>query len=96
MIREEQLGPDMVLIRRQDVVTRVLDNQAILLCPETRRPFRLNEAGVRIWEMMDRPMRVEEMVASIQQSYQVDRDEALPDVLAFLGELISTNLVTKV
>ena len=96
MMQADHLEPGAVLVRREDVAMRTLDDQAILLCPETRRPFRLNEAGARIWEMMGRPRRVEDLVAAIQDSYGIDRSVAFSDVAAFLDRLLSSKLITRV
>ena len=93
MCQKAALKPDDLVIKREDVVSRFLDNKAILVCPESRHPFRLNEVGTRIWELMDHHMRVDDLIDKVHGFYQMDRDEIYPDIIAFLAELLERNLI---
>jgi hypothetical protein len=84
---------DTLVVKRPEVVSRTLDDKVILLCPEVCHPFRLNESGTRIWEWMDLPRRVGDLVTEFQDLYEVGREDALRDVTAFLSELLERNLI---
>lgn len=93
MIQKTALMRDAVIVKSQKVVSRFVDGKAVLLCPESYHPFRLNETGSRIWGLMDEPRRVDDLVNEIHGLYEVDREEILRDVMAFLSELLERNLI---
>lgn len=87
------LKPGDIVVKGEDVVARFLEDRAILLHPDSRHPFRLNEVGTRIWELMDRHNRIEDLIEALSGVYEIDRDQAFPDIMAFLEELLKRNLI---
>ena len=89
------IRPDDQVIRKKGVVYRILDGQILLLRPGDPRPFRLNETGTRLWQMMERPARVADLIRRVANRYRIDTDRAAPDVTAFLADLMERRLITK-
>ena len=89
------LKPDDIVIKKKNVVCRFLDERAILLNPGYHHPFWLNQMGTRIWQLMDHHSRVDDLIDSIYGLYQVDRDEAAPDIISFLSELIEKEFIKR-
>jgi hypothetical protein len=93
MVQRTFLRSDALIEKRGEVVSRFVDGKVVLLCPESFHPFRLNESGARIWSLMAHPRRVGDLVDELQGLYEVDREEVLLDVMAFLSELLERNLI---
>lgn len=93
MVQKNHLNHDAVITQRKGVVSRFVDGKAVLLCPESFHPFRLNETGARIWALIDHPRRVGDLAEELQGLYEVDREEFLRDMTAFLLELLERNLI---
>ena len=55
--------------------------------------YTLNEAGSRIWQLIDGRTRADQVVAVIVQEYDVAADEATRDVNDFLANLEAAGLI---
>ncbi|MBW1705901.1 MAG: PqqD family protein [Deltaproteobacteria bacterium] len=93
MSQKNDLKPDDIVTKKKNVVCRFLDERAILLAPGYHHPFRLNEMGTRIWQLMDHHSRVDDLIDSVYGFYQVDRDEVVPDIISFLSKLMEKKLI---
>jgi hypothetical protein len=83
------------VIKRKDIISRTIDDQMLLLCPESNRLFRLNNVGARIWELLDHNKRVDDLIDSVGDLFQIDRDSAVSDVLSFLNALLNKKLIRQ-
>lgn len=76
-----------------DLMMADLEGEAVLLDIESGRYFGLNEVGTHIWTLLDEPRRVEEIVAALQGVYAVPVESLQEDVMAFIEQMISRNLL---
>jgi hypothetical protein len=74
-----------------DVIETDLENEFILLDPQTQEMFVLNETGRRIWRAL--PAREEMLVRSVLEAYDVPRESAEADVRRLMAELLEARLV---
>ena len=84
---------DVIIKKRGNSVTRVLDCKAIILIKENQRPFRLNEVGTKIWEWMDTPRQKNELIELMCTAYQTEKSDVTSDLDSFLLELYLKNLI---
>ena len=77
-----------------DTAARLIDDKVFVLNPETSELHALNEVGARIWELADGVRPVADIVATIEQEYDVSTQSAQADVAGFLDELVAKGLVT--
>ena len=61
---------------------------------EGNRYFSLNTLGTAIWELLEQPRNISEIVEAIQSSYDVDGEQARQDVTEFLEVLESRKLIS--
>jgi hypothetical protein len=85
-------GNDLV-IKQKNVVTRVLDEETILMRVNYKYPFRLDKMGTMIWQLMDRHQRVGDLIQYVCDSFDVKREDATKDILAFLEKLRGKGLL---
>ena len=55
--------------------------------------YGLEEIGVQIWNMMEKPIRVADLVAQLNTRYQVESEQCEADTLEFLEELFAEDLI---
>jgi hypothetical protein len=82
-----KVGLKAEVARSLGSIWRVIEGEVIILTPENATLHVLNELGTRIWELMDGPIRVEEIVSKIVAEYEVDEETVKKDVLDFLSSL---------
>jgi hypothetical protein len=56
--------------------------------------YSLNEVGACIWQLVQEPRSVDELVEAITAKFEVERDQCLADILALLTDLAAHRLVT--
>lgn len=74
------------------VVSRLVDDEAVLVLPHTGKVKVLNKVGGRIWELSDGKRSVKEIACIIHQEYKVTLEVAEADTLAFLKELAERDM----
>ena len=89
------MKPDDNVIKRKNIISRIIDDQMLLLCPESNRLFRLNKVGASIWELLDQHQKVDELINFVGDLYQIEQDNAASDVLTFLNPLLDNKLIRQ-
>jgi len=79
--------------RNLNMVTSNLDGEIVMMSVEHGEYFGLDEIGTRIWEFLEKPVIVEELITSLTNEFEVERQECEHDTLEFLEELLSKELV---
>jgi hypothetical protein len=74
--------------------SRVLEEQAVVIVIDEQKLHTLNEVGTFLWSAMGREGRpVGELIDAVLEEFDVDRERATEDVLAFLDELAKLGAV---
>jgi hypothetical protein len=96
MALPKSLGPDSVVrVSSNQVYSRLGDEVAIL---ELDRGvyYGLNDTGSFLWNLMQKPVRVNEMSAALVEEFDVDAETAEKDLLQVLGDLRDAGLIENV
>jgi len=90
----------MNAIARQATVVAVKDQiscnvaeEAVILHITTGTYFGLNEVGAAVWNLIQSPRTVAEIVAELQQRFEVSADQCEADLLRLFQELDQAGLV---
>ena len=70
-----------------------LDGEKVMMDLEKGRYFMMNQVGSRIWELIENPLKVNEIVNALLQEYDVRRDTCEKEVMDFLNKLNNANLI---
>ena len=73
---------------------RVYDGEAVVLCSDDSTLNSLNAVGTLIWESADGKKPVSAIVTRICEEFEVDRERAERDVMAFIARLRERGLLT--
>ena len=72
----------------QEIVLREEDEGAFLFDPDTGRICYLNELGVDLWKLFEKPTTPEQLIGRIHLEYpDVPMDQITNDCLTFLEDL---------
>jgi len=96
MAQTKALGPDSVVrVSSNQVYSRLGDEVAILELDQGVY-YGLNDTGSFLWNLMQKPVRVNEMRAALVEEFDVDADTAGKDLLRVLGDLRDAGLIENV
>lgn len=90
---EASIAPHHTVVVSRNQVSTSLGNEAVILGAEAGQYFGLNELGARVWELVQRPVRVSAICAALEAEYDVQPEVCERDVIELLGELRSKGLL---
>jgi Coenzyme PQQ synthesis protein D (PqqD) len=93
MMTEKQVSLESAVAVSDDAVFRVLEGEAVILNLKTGTYFGLNEAGTRIWSLIQEHGSLRRVFEVMQQEYQVAPQELETDILDLVDQLHSKGLV---
>ncbi len=76
-----------------DVVSRLIDGEAVLVHPGQGVVRVLNQVGAYLWELTDGERSAADLAAALVAEYEVDPARAQADVLAFLADLAERGVI---
>jgi methyltransferase-like protein len=82
-----------VYTKKEKIPWRVIDNEAVIVDLSGNSVLQLNDVGRYIWEQIDGTTQLSEIVHSIVEEYEIDRETAFTDVTGFIEQLIAKDLV---
>lgn len=85
---------DSVPRRTPSVVSRLIDDEAVLVHPGQGKVRVLNPVGARLWELADGERTAGDIAQIIAGEYEVDPARAEADTLAFYGDLAERGVLT--
>jgi hypothetical protein len=90
---QEQLFRASTTRIREDVVFRKLEGEAVILNLETGTYFGLDAVGTRIWELVQEQGRVDAVLESLLQEFEVEPARCEQDLLGLLDQLYAKGLI---
>ncbi|WP_018290035.1 PqqD family protein [Verrucomicrobium sp. 3C] len=79
---------------RESVLHTRLETESVLLDLDSGLYFSLNAVGSRIWDRLaEGPRTIDELLTEITNEYEVSREQAEPDLLVLLQELVRCKLL---
>jgi hypothetical protein len=87
------LTSDSVVSRAADLMSTRVGKEIFVLNPARDNYIGLDDIGGRIWDLIQAPMRVNDLCLQIIQEYQGDRQQIPAELLDFLNELNGEGLL---
>ena len=93
MALPKEIGLDTIVTQATGLVAADMDGEKVMLNIEKGKYFGLNGIGGRIWELLEKPQTVWEVVAALLKEYDVEEKTCQQDVLTYLRKLYVQGLV---
>ncbi len=88
-----KLSNNSTVVVTDDVVSCDLDGEAAILNIEDGVYYGLDPIGAKIWNLIQKPCLLNDVVETIWQEYEVDKEQCKQDILELMEELINNGLV---
>jgi hypothetical protein len=82
-------------IRSEEVLSRELDGELVLLDLQTEEYFGLDEVGVLVWALLEQPLSLDGLVEAVMAEYEVAEEQLRADLAALVAELAAAGLVAE-
>ena len=87
---------ERAFVRVENLLVSEVDGESVILDQNSEVYYGINEVGSHIWERVEEPRTVEELVESTSTAYDVSREECREDIEDFLTDLLDAGLVERV
>ena len=89
---------DQVFVRSQSVVSRRVAGETLIVpirgkVGDLASIFSFNETGSLIWQTLETPKSLVELIDVVEAEYSVEREQAEHDATQFLNEMLAVGLV---
>ena len=89
---------DQVFIRSKTVVSRRVAGETLIVpirgkVGDLASIYSFNQTGSLIWQLLETPKGLADLIAALEQEYDVAPDQARQDVTQFLQDTLAVGLV---
>ncbi len=81
------------VIRSNDPIAEPVDDELVMADIDRGKYYGLNDIATAIWQNLETKITVEDLCKRLCESYEVTPEECSAEVLAFLKELETRNLI---
>ena len=85
----------MPLSRNPEICAAELDGEICLFNPENAEYLNLNSTGSTIWNLIDAPSEIDELISNLQARYAVDADICRIETEAFVAEALKRGMLVQ-
>jgi hypothetical protein len=88
------INMNTIVIQSSEIDTTDIDGEKAMMNLKKGQYFVLNGVGSRIWDIINRPCYVKEIVSDLMKEYDVDKETCEQNTLEFLGRLNNAEIIT--
>ena len=81
------------LTRDPDLVCAEMDGDLVMMSIENGEYYGIGGVGTRIWELLDQPTTIQQLVETIKSEFDIVEDQCRDDVLSFSEKLFELGLI---
>lgn len=82
-----------VLQRDTNMLFSRMDHEVVMLSIENSAYYGLDEIASHIWDLLEKPVKVDDLLSSLTNEYEVSRDQCESDVIPLLNDLYQKKLI---
>ncbi len=70
-----------------------IDNEVVMLSQTNGEYYALNEVASRIWEILDEPVKVQNIIQQLMDEFEIGHDVCSDQTIQLLNELYEKSLI---
>ena len=83
----KSISTESIVNQIEDIVASDIDDEKVMMSVEKGQYYSLDPVGSRVWELIEKPVKVTDLIDALLMKYEADRETCERDVLAFLEDL---------
>lgn len=91
----DKSGQEPVYQRNADLIGASVDDELVMMSVEHGQYYGLGGVGPRVWELLDQPRTLNELVEVILDEYEVERAVCESDLVGFLAQMEKLGLIER-
>ena len=91
-----KLSNQTILQRNPEIISSKIDDEIVMMSIEEGKYFGLDPIGSIIWDLLEKPRSLEEIIPLLQEKFDVSDDQCQEDCSTFILEMIDKKtLITQ-
>ena len=90
------LDPNDLYQPKEEVISKKLDDEIVLVDLETESIYSLNETGARFWELMGEKKSIDQIIIELQDEYEITEEELQIELETIICQLLEQGLIQYV
>lgn len=86
-MKKKKISPKTIISQIEEIVASDIDGETVMMSVENGAYYGLDDIGSRIWKLIEKPINVSDLIDTLLEKFDVDRETCEKDVLTFLNEL---------
>ena len=87
MIKEKKINLETSVCQKKDLFVTDIDGEKVMMHIDNGKYYAMNEVGSRIWDLIENPISVEQLIITLYNEYEVERSTCEKRCLTF-GERV--------
>ena len=84
---------DTIIQRNNEILTSDLDGEKVMMSIQFGEYYGLGKTGSFIWDHIEEPIKIKNLVYLITSKYDIDETKCLADIIPFLNALLEKQLI---
>ncbi|MCE7792758.1 lasso peptide biosynthesis PqqD family chaperone [Salipaludibacillus sp. CUR1] len=93
MIKNQPVSLKHIVSQNEGNIVSDMDGEKVMLSIKNGKYYNLGEIGGAIWELVEEPVVIEEVIYTLLSEYDVTHEECKEHVFSFLTRLSEEGLV---
>ena len=82
-----------IIQRDNDILASDLDGEKVMMSIKRGEYFGLGKTGTFIWNNIEQPISINNLVRIIIAKYKISEDKCLTDIIPFIEDLVEKELI---
>lgn len=86
-------GSTVISVSMELMARDLMDGEVVILNKKDDVYYGLDQIGGRIWNLIQKPIRLDDILQILIEEYEIEYEQCNEDVLAFLEDMLNTGLI---
>ncbi|MGF7119200.1 lasso peptide biosynthesis PqqD family chaperone [Methanobacterium oryzae] len=92
-MESRKLQLESIITTNKNVVSCDLEGEVAMLNMDDGVYYGLNPVGATVWNLIQEPKSVKEVLDKLLEEYEVEEDQCKDDIFSLLNELLDNKLI---
>jgi len=87
------MNSQTIIKRTNKALASAIDDEVVMFDADAGKYYGLNSVAAAVWNMLDEPLRIDDICDKLTEQFDVKKEKCLDEVLGFLPELQEKGLI---
>ena len=93
MNSSKEININSIVMRHEDIDATDLNGEKVMMDLDKGRYLALGEVGSRIWDIIDKPVSVKDIIEILMKEYDIDEKSCNEEVINFIGRMNDAEII---